>query len=104
MYQRKVNVGWKPVVWFVKDKYARQAISDTISNDAMDKDRFHWQQGVGGFARLVADFTRPGDLVVDPMCGTSTTGIAAIGLGRRYIGIDNDPDRIANSKARLAGG
>ena len=102
MYQRKVNVGWKPVLWFVKGKYDAQAISDLISNDSRDKELFEWQQGVGGFLALVKDFTRPDDLVIDPFCGTGTTGIASVSSGRRFIGIDNDPARIANAKVRLS--
>jgi len=102
MYQRKVNVGWKPILWFVKGKYDAQAISDLISNDNMEKDIFDWQQGIGGFVKLVKDFTRPDDLVIDPFCGTGTTGIASVSSGRRFIGIDNDPARIANAKVRLS--
>lgn len=102
MYQLKVAVTWKPILWFVKGKYEGQTIRDTVDAGGMEKDRFDWQQGVGGFAKLVQDFTRPGDMVVDPFCGTGTTGVAAVAQGRQFIGIDNDPARIANSKVRLS--
>ena len=72
-----------------------------VDAGCMEKDRFKWQQGEGGFAKLVQDFTRPGDLVLDPLCGTGTTGIAAIKLGRRFIGLDIDEDRIASATVRL---
>lgn len=35
--------------------------------------------------RLVEDYSRPGDLVVDPCCGAGTTAAAAIRTGRRAI-------------------
>ena len=38
--------------------------------------------------RIVAGCTRPGDLVLDPFAGTSTTGEAALRLGRRYVLIE----------------
>ena len=37
---------------------------------------------------IVSDYSRPGDLIVDPCCGGGVTGIAAKMLGRRFIGID----------------
>lgn len=45
---------------------------------------------------LVELFTDPGDLVLDPFCGSGGLGVACIRLGRRYIGIDNGKD--ANGK------
>lgn len=42
-------------------------------------------------AELVALFTKPHHLICDPFCGSGTTGIAAVKLGRRFIGIERDP-------------
>lgn len=36
-------------------------------------------------AALVRDYSRPGDLIVDPCCGAGTFGVAAIREGRRAI-------------------
>lgn len=41
---------------------------------------------------IVEDFTDPGDLVLDPFCGSGSLGIACTRLGRRYIGMDNGAD------------
>ena len=38
--------------------------------------------------RLVEDYTRPGDLVVDPCCGAGTTLVAAERTGRKAVGGD----------------
>lgn len=46
-------------------------------------------------------WTDPGDLVVDPFCGTGTTGVAAINLGRRFIGIEIDKQYHALAVKRL---
>ena len=40
--------------------------------------------------RVVLASTRPGDVVLDPFCGSGTTGVAALRFGRRFIGIDMD--------------
>ena len=42
----------------------------------------------------------PGGLVLDPFCGSGTTVTAALKLGRRGIGIDLNPDYIAEATKR----
>jgi DNA modification methylase len=40
---------------------------------------------------LIAPFTNPGDLVMDPFLGSGTTGEAAVKLGRKFIGVEIEP-------------
>jgi len=40
--------------------------------------------------RIVLASTNKGDLILDPFTGSSTTGLAAYLLGRKFIGIDNE--------------
>ena len=51
--------------------------------------------------RLVALCTREGDLILDPFCGSGTTGVAALQLKRRFIGIDENAQYIALASKRL---
>ena len=46
-------------------------------------------------------FTEPGDLVLDPFIGSGTTAVAAVQLGRDYLGIDTELDYIDMSKKRI---
>lgn len=46
--------------------------------------------------------SRPGGIVLDPFSGAATTGLAALQLGRRYIGIDLNPDYHALAVERIA--
>ncbi len=39
-------------------------------------------------AHIIRTYTRPNELVVDPMCGTGTTLVEAVDTGRRGLGID----------------
>jgi site-specific DNA-methyltransferase (adenine-specific) len=52
---------------------------------------------------FVRDFTDPGDLILDPFAGSGTTGVAAIRLGRRFLGWEKDPKYHAAAVKRLAG-
>ena len=52
--------------------------------------------------RVLLATTKPGDVVLDPFFGTGTTGAAAKALGRRFIGIERDPDYVAAARARIA--
>ncbi len=50
---------------------------------------------------LVELFTDPDDLILDPFCGSGTTGVACLRLGRRFIGIEKDPKYAALARERL---
>ena len=45
--------------------------------------------------------TDAGDVVLDPMCGSGTTAVAAKKLGRGYIIFDQNPDAIKIAKENL---
>ena len=47
--------------------------------------------------------TDPGDLVLDPTCGSGTTAYVAEQWGRRWITIDTSRVALALARARLMG-
>lgn len=52
--------------------------------------------------RVIAATTNPGDLVLDPFCGTGTTAAVAKRLGRNYITIDREETYVEVAAKRLA--
>lgn len=50
---------------------------------------------------LIEDFSDPGDLIGDWTCGSGTTGVAALRLGRRFIGIERESKWAELSRERL---
>lgn len=50
--------------------------------------------------RIVLASTLPGDLILDPFSGSGTTGVAALNLGRRYLGMELDAQYLDLTVAR----
>jgi DNA modification methylase len=50
---------------------------------------------------LIPAFTKAGDTVLDPFNGSGTTGVEAIRLGRKFIGMDTNPVALLMSEAKL---
>src|SRR5919109_279855 len=53
-------------------------------------------------ARVMLAASRPDDLVIDPFCGTGTTGAVAKRLGRRFVGFERDEGYAEAARKRIA--
>jgi modification methylase len=53
-------------------------------------------------ARVILSTSRPDDLVLDPFCGTGTTGAVAKRLGRRFIGVEREAAYAKAAEKRMA--
>lgn len=51
--------------------------------------------------RVIQSSTQDDALVLDPFNGSGTTGVAALKHGRRYVGMDIDPEYLRLTKRRL---
>ena len=60
------------------------------------------QKPIEALAPLIEAFTKPGDLVLDPFCGSGSTLDAAQQLGRDWIGIELDNRHYHTASRRLA--
>ena len=77
--------------------------SDVIASGDGDDKRFHkWGQSEIQFEEIVRRVSLPGQTILDPFCGGGTTGVAALRLGRQFIGIDIDEKAIATTAERLS--
>lgn len=52
--------------------------------------------------RFIAASTDAGEIVLDPFAGSGTTGMAALALGREFIGTERDPTYFDIARGRLA--
>jgi predicted RNA methylase len=48
---------------------------------------------------LIEVFSKPGEIVLDPFCGSGSTLAAAQELGRRFVGIELDPTHHRTARA-----
>ncbi len=46
--------------------------------------------------RIIEATSNPNDIVLDPFCGSATTGVSALRSGRKFIGIDAEKDYLDN--------
>jgi len=78
------NGGGRPAVWSVPIVLDR-------GNDSATEWRCHTAQKPERLMEmLVAEFTDPGEVILDPFAGSGTTGVAAKRLGRRAILIERE--------------
>jgi adenine-specific DNA-methyltransferase len=88
------------------DDYSVEEISnlwdDTASGSGMDK-VYVVQTNEKVIQRCMLMATDPGDLVLDPTCGSGTTATVAEQWGRRWITIDTSRVALALARARIMG-
>jgi len=97
-----IHCGWKPILMFAKPPLVPwwEWFTD-IASGGKDK-RFHeWQQSEAEAAHYITSLCPPGGMVLDPMCGSGTTLVAAKRLGFQYFGIDLEAENIARTQERL---
>lgn len=78
-------------------------VLDIPNINNMAKERVGWptQKPLELLNTLVGACCPPGGTVLDPVCGSGTTLVAALGLGRSAIGLDINPDALRLAAARL---
>ncbi|MDM8550160.1 DNA methyltransferase [Desulfobacterales bacterium HSG2] len=80
---------------------------DTIrggfASDSADKKIYVVQTQTKAIERCILMTTDPGDLVLDPTCGSGTTAYVAEQWGRRWITIDTSRVALALARARIMG-
>lgn len=52
--------------------------------------------------RVILSSSNAGDIVLDPFCGSGTTGVAAVKHGRKFVGIERENEYVSLSERRIA--
>ena len=77
--------------------------SDTGTGSFTDSKVYVVQTGTKTIQRCILMTTDPGDLVLDPTCGSGTSAYVAEQWGRRWITIDTSRVALALARARVMG-
>ncbi len=82
----------------VTTRYPRRNIMFPVDMNA----EFHpTQKPVALMEYLIRTYTNEGETVLDFTMGSGTTGVAAANTGRKFIGIERDPDYFTVAQARI---
>lgn len=77
---------------------------DTLGQNQFGGDKLYVvQTGLTAVQRCILMSTDPGDLVLDPTCGSGTTAFVAEQWGRRWITMDTSRVALALARARIMG-
>ena len=102
IYAKQVHQAWHPILVFSKGKPKHNFVRDCLTGQGNEKDKHHWQKNELESVYLIEKLTEPGDLVVDPYCGSGTTLTAAKNLGRNYLGCEIDSNVARGARRRVA--
>lgn len=99
---RNVNTTWKPVlIYGLNDKYHGKIFGDVYQSPKPEKNNHDWEQNIDGMYSLMKQICLSGQNILDPFCGSGTTGVAALKHGCFFDGIDIDSDSVNITKRRL---
>ena len=88
---------------FPVTEYTDQWMDTAIAGFSGDSKRYIVETPTKVIQRCILMTTDPGDLVLDPTCGSGTTAYVAEQWGRRWITIDTSRVALALARARIMG-
>ena len=108
IHPRHVFAEWKPMLWYIKGKrgptelVVSNTISDFIESIPPTKILHDWEQSPVEAEYIIKNLTIENQIVLDPMMGSGTTGVAALKLNRKFIGIEKDNETFEIAKSRIS--
>jgi site-specific DNA-methyltransferase (adenine-specific) len=97
---KSVIATWKPICWFTKGhKGITDVVWDSFTGAKPRKAAHPHAQAEQEAIYLIEKLTHPGDLIIDPFCGSGTIALAAQKTGRRFIGAEIEPIDLATQEA-----
>jgi len=97
-----IEIMWKPIVWWVKGAWpqGRGFVRDGFENDEPNKSLHPWEQAIG-WADFCLKFVPADGVVIDPLMGSGTVGVACVQTGYDFLGCEIDEASFAIAKQRI---
>jgi DNA modification methylase len=95
---------YKPLLWYFKRSEPKvlEFIKDSVESKPPDKSLHRWAQSTVEAEYVISKLTIPNDVVLNCTMGTGTTGIAALKLKRKFIGIELNKDTLAIARHNIS--
>lgn len=94
---------WKPVIIATAGRWGPHPWQrDRVTSPAKDQALYEWQQNPDPAAELIDRYVPAGGLVVDPFAGVGSFAVAALRMGRQFIGAELDEERHTTARQRIA--
>lgn len=100
--RNKYNFSFNRAVRELRDSRNRRSVWLLTSEPSKTKHSCPYPSALARNAILAG--CPKGGIVIDPFCGSGTTGVVAVAHGRRFIGIDGDPAAVEESDERILDG
>lgn len=92
----------QPILYYGKDPRGVEKMPQSLqSTETVEKNGHPCPKPFKLMRWLVNRASMPGETVVDPFMGSGTTGVAAVMLGRKFIGIEFEPAYYEIARARI---
>ncbi|MET3699831.1 site-specific DNA-methyltransferase (adenine-specific) [Bacillus oleivorans] len=120
MSHRMFTHAWEHIIWAKKNDQSKQIfnyeimcklnnglqMTDIWKIPAVQKNEktfgYHpTQKPLELLNRIILASTNKNQIILDPFCGSGTTGVAAITLGRKFIGIEKEEQFVKLSERRI---
>lgn len=99
---RHIIQTWKPVLAYSTGTWpSGEWGDDALVSPERAKTTFEWEQSAAPAIKLIERYTPPNALIVDPFTGAGSFGVAATSCGRRFLGVELDPQRADKAADRL---
>ena len=93
----------QPILYYGKDPRSVEKMPQSLqSTETVEKNGHPCPKPFKLMRWLVNRASMPGEIVLDPFMGSGTTGVAAVRLGRKFIGIEFEPTYYEIARARIA--